>query len=131
MSLPYFSVVDHTIMPNFIENVLFCFESCFSCKTAFNWFLTITIGAILRSDKLGVNSLIQDLAFSQGCYNSMLHFFRVSSWSLNEIANAGSWLSINTLLFIRKGTSMFLWKMGSNSPRKDAVCRNEETVPRV
>ena len=85
MSLPYFSVVDHTIMPNFIENVLFCFESCFSCKTAFNWFLTITIGAILRSDKLGVNSLIQDLAFSQGCYNSMLHFFRVSSWSLNEI----------------------------------------------
>lgn len=38
MSLPYISVVDHTIMLNFIENVLCYFESCFSRKAAFRWF---------------------------------------------------------------------------------------------
>ena len=85
MSLPYISVVDHTIMLNFIENVLCYLESCFSRKAAFNWFAAITIGFMLRSDKLGVTSVIRDLALNRGCYDSMLHFFRASSWSLEEI----------------------------------------------
>ena len=85
MSLPYISVVDHTIMLNFIENILCCFKSCFSRKAAFNWFVTITIGLMLRSDKLGITSVIRDLALSPGCYDSMLHFFRASSWSLDDV----------------------------------------------
>lgn len=85
MSLPYFRVVYHTIMLNFIENVLCCFESCFSRKAAFRWFVMITIGLMLRSDKLGVTSVIRDLALRPDCYDSMLHFFRASSWSLDEI----------------------------------------------
>ena len=31
MSLPYFPMDDHTIMLNFIENILCHFESCFPC----------------------------------------------------------------------------------------------------
>ncbi len=85
MSLPYISVADHTIMLNFIEKVLCYFESCFSRKAAFRWFVTITLGLMLRSDKLGVTSVIRDLALSPGCYDSMLHFFRASSWSLDGI----------------------------------------------
>ena len=85
MSLPYFSAVFHTIMIDFIENILCYFESCFSRKAAFRWFVTITIGLMLRSDKLGVTSVIRDLALSPGCYDSMLHFFRASSWSLENI----------------------------------------------
>ena len=73
------------IMLNFIENILCHFESCFSRKAAFRWFVTITIGLMLRSDKLGVSSVIRDLALSPGCYDSMLHFFRASSWSLDSI----------------------------------------------
>lgn len=37
----------------------------------------MTIGLMLRSDKLGVTSIIRDLALSPGCYDSMLHFFFV------------------------------------------------------
>ncbi len=85
MSLPYISVVDHTIMLNFIEKVLCYFESCFSRKAAFRWFVAITIGLMLRSDKLGVTSVIRDLALSPQYCDSMLHFFRASSWSLEEI----------------------------------------------
>ena len=70
---------------NFIENILCHFESCFSRKAAFRWFVAITIGLMLRSDKLGVTSIIRDLALSPGCYDSMLHFFRASSWSLEDI----------------------------------------------
>ncbi len=72
-------------MLNFIENVLCHFESCFSRKATFRWFVTITLGLMLRSDKLGVTSVIRDLALRLGCYDSMLHFFRASSWSLDEV----------------------------------------------
>lgn len=85
MSLPYFCVDDHTIMINFIEKILCHFESCFSRKAAFRWFVTITTGLMLRSDKLGVTSIIRDLALAPGCYEPMLHFFRASSWSLEDI----------------------------------------------
>ncbi|MEH2929272.1 transposase [Candidatus Ventrimonas sp. KK005] len=85
MSLPYFCVDDHTIMINFIENILCHFESCFSRKAAFRWFVVIITGFMLRSDKLGVTSIIRDLALAPGCYESMLHFFRASSWSLPDI----------------------------------------------
>ena len=67
MSVLYFSVVYHTIMLNFIDKILCQFESCFSRKASFRWFVTITIGFILRSDKLGVTSVIRDLALSPDC----------------------------------------------------------------
>lgn len=38
-----------------------------------------------RSDKLGVTSVIRDLALSPHCYDSMIHFFRYSAWSLENI----------------------------------------------
>ena len=85
MSVSHIAVVYHTIMLNFIENILCHFESCFSRKAAFHWFVTITIGFMLRSDKLGVTSVIRDLALNPGCYDSMLHFFRASSWYLADI----------------------------------------------
>ena len=85
MSLPYFSVVYHTIMLNFIDKVLCQFESCFSRKASFRWFVTITIGFMLCSDKLGITSVIRDLALSPDCCLSMIHFFRASSWSLDTI----------------------------------------------
>ena len=40
---------------------------------------------MLRSDKLGVTSVIRDLALSPDCYPSLIHFFRASSWSLDAI----------------------------------------------
>lgn len=85
MSVPHISAVYHTVMLNFIEDVLCYFESCFSRKAAFRWFVAITLGFMLRSDKLGITSVIRDLALNPGCYDPMLHFFRASSWSLENI----------------------------------------------
>ncbi len=72
-------------MLNFVEKIPRYFESCFACKAAFRWFVTITIGLMLRSDRLGITSVIRDLALSPDCYESMLHFFRSSAWSLDGI----------------------------------------------
>ena len=72
-------------MLNFIDKILSSFESCFSREAAFRWFAVLTVGLMLRSDKLGVTSVIRDLALKPDCYLSMLHFFRASSWSLDRI----------------------------------------------
>ena len=72
-------------MLKIIDNILCFFESCFSRKAAFHWFVTITLGLMHRSDKLGVTSVIRDLALRSDCYVSMRHFFRASSWSLQSI----------------------------------------------
>lgn len=85
MSLPYFHVVDYTVMLNFIENVLCYFESCFSRKAAFHWFVLVTIGFLLRSDHLGLTSVIRDLALAPASYDPMIRFFRASSWDLGQI----------------------------------------------
>lgn len=83
--------VYHTIMLNFIAKFLCYFESCFSRKTSFRWFVAITVGFILRSDKLGVTAVIRDLALPPDGYLSMIHFFRASSWSLETIRSC--WFS--------------------------------------
>ena len=72
-------------MFDFIDKILSSFESCFSRKAAFRWFVILTIGLMLRSDKLGITSVIRDLALKPDCYLSMLHFFRASSWALDRI----------------------------------------------
>ena len=72
-------------MMNFINKVLCHFESCFTRKASFRWFVTITLGLMLRSDKLGITSVIRDLALCPGCYGSMIHFFRSSSWTLENL----------------------------------------------
>ncbi len=40
---------------------------------------------MLRSDKLGLTSVIRDLSLCPECYEPMLHFFRASSWSLEKV----------------------------------------------
>lgn len=118
MSIPHIPVDDHTIMLNFIEKVLCHFESCFSRKAAFHWFVVIIIGLMLRSDKLGVTSIIRDLALAPGCYDSMLHFFRASSWSLKEIRRC--WFSaVNKYApLYREGNANVLVGDGVKQPKE-------------
>ncbi len=40
---------------------------------------------MVRSDRLGVTSVIRDLGLCPGLYETMLHFFRGTSWSLEHL----------------------------------------------
>lgn len=72
-------------MWNRIENILSCFKTAFSRTASYKWFVTIIVGIIVRTDKLGVTSVIRDLLLKPESYESMIHFFRASSWSLDKI----------------------------------------------
>lgn len=67
-------------MFEFINTILLRFRSCFSRQSAFGWFVIITVGFLVRSDSLGVTSVIRDLTLNPNVYYSLLHFFRAESW---------------------------------------------------
>lgn len=48
-------------MLKILNNILLEFKNEFSRQAAFKWFVTIIIGIMIRTDKLGLTSVIRDL----------------------------------------------------------------------
>lgn len=90
-------------MLKFMNEVLSAFRACFSRTAAFEWFVVTVIGLMVRSDHLGVTSIVRDLTLHPRCYESMIHFFRSSAWSLDSLRL--SWLEVvrrtAPLLYVR------------------------------
>ncbi|MEI3615037.1 IS701 family transposase [Pseudogracilibacillus sp. SO30301A] len=72
-------------MLKYIDSILHNFRSCFSRSAAYHWFVVIIVGLMLRSDHLGVTSIIRDLSLNSRTYESLIHFFRSSAWSLESL----------------------------------------------
>jgi len=83
-SVPDFVAIDQSML-KYINEVLRTFRACFSRAAAFEWFVVIVVGLMVRSDHLGVTSIIRDLALHPRHYESMIHFFRSSAWSLESL----------------------------------------------
>ncbi|MEI7028459.1 transposase, partial [Paenibacillus sp. y28] len=79
-------------MLTFMNTILLAFRSCFSRKSTFGWFVTIVVGLMLRSDHAGVTSIVRDLALKSRYYESLIHFFRSSAWSLESLRV--TWLQV-------------------------------------
>ncbi|WP_157685392.1 transposase [Paenibacillus donghaensis] len=75
-----------------LNELLLPFRSCFSRQATFEWFVVIVVGFMLRSDHLGVTSVIRDLSLNGRCYETLLHFFRSSAWSLPSLRQM--WLQV-------------------------------------
>ena len=63
------------------------FGSCFSREAAYQWFVILVVGLMIRDDHLGVTSVIRDLGLRPECYETMMHFFRSSAYTLDSIAS--------------------------------------------
>lgn len=72
-------------MLKFINEILSVFRKCFSRAAAYEWFVVVVVGLMVRSDHLGVTSIMRDLALDSRHYESLLHFFRSSAWSLKSL----------------------------------------------
>src|SRR4051794_8867891 len=75
-------------MLKFMNEVLSAFRNCFSRAAAFEWFVVIVVGLMVRTDTLGVTSIIRDLTLDPRHYESMIHFFRSSAWSPESLGLA-------------------------------------------
>lgn len=68
-------------MTGYLKRFLMAMRPAFTRKAAFLWFVCVFAGLILRTDDLGVTSIVRALALSPECYNSLLNFFRSSAWT--------------------------------------------------
>ena len=71
-------------MMKYLDELLTRFRGCFSRKAAFQWFVVIVAGLLVRTDHLGVTSVIRGLILSVD-YVSMMGFFRSSAWTLEAL----------------------------------------------
>ena len=69
-----------------INDILYDFRPCFSKERTFLWFVIAVVGFMLRSDHLGVSSVIRELGInSNKQYECLLHFFRSKAWELEDL----------------------------------------------
>ena len=73
------------IMISRIEPILDELRPCFSRQAAFEWFVIIILGLLIRCDHLGVTSIVRWLFLSPESYDLILHFFRATSWQLDVL----------------------------------------------
>jgi hypothetical protein len=72
-------------MFEYINTLLMSFSPCFSRKATFRWFVIILVGFMLRSDVLGITSIIRTLGLMPNCYEALVHFFASDAWTLSSI----------------------------------------------
>ncbi|WP_317952425.1 transposase [Paenibacillus chitinolyticus] len=75
-----------------MNEALSAFRTCFSRTATFEWFVVIIVGMMLRTDRLGVTTLIRDLSLHPGGYETLIHFFRSSAWTLESLRL--TWLQV-------------------------------------
>ena len=68
-----------------MEEILSGFKPLFSRVAAYARYVVIIIGLMIRSDRLGLTSVIRDLSLRPEVYESMLHFFRSDGWDLERV----------------------------------------------
>ena len=96
-------------MWNRIEMILTKFKEEFSNRCAFKWFVTIIVGLMIRTDHLGLTSVIRDLFIDPISYDTMIKFFRANSWNLESVRNR--WCKIVKAcfpLFQKNGRSILI-----------------------
>ena len=93
----------------FIENSLAAFKSCFKRSAAYHWFVAVVCGFMVRGDHLGVTSIIRGLGLHAEQYERLIHFFRSTAYSLEELRK--TWYRIiakSGLLFKVNGRNLIL-----------------------
>ncbi len=120
-------------MLKFIDKILCTFKSCFSRNAAFKWFVIVTVGLMLRSDKLGLTSVIRDLSLRTDCYECMAHFFRSRSWRLGSLRRRWSQTVEGNAPLFRVGGMAVLGgdgvkqaKEGRRMPAVKKLCQESE-----
>jgi len=75
-----------------INNTLMRFRDSFRREAAFKWFVIVIVGLMVRSDHLGVTSIVRELAINPKHYESIIHFYRSTSWKLSKLIK--TWVGI-------------------------------------
>lgn len=96
-------------MSEFLVGYLWEFQSVFTRRAAFAWFVVVFTGLALRTDWLGVTSIVRALELSPALYPHLLHFFHATSWKGEDLLpRCVRWLGRIGLIVLRNGRVVIL-----------------------
>src|SRR5271156_5338129 len=78
-------------------SVMVLLQPAFSYLPTFMWFAVVVAGITVRTDKLGVSSIMRALKLRDGCYRSLLKNFHSSAVRLDELS--ALWTQVALRLF--------------------------------
>lgn len=85
-------------MRDYLGRFLASMRPAFSRKATFFWFCVALMGLILRSDALGVTSIVRALLLPASAYLSLLNFFHSTAWTVEALMTRWRiWLSQENL----------------------------------
>jgi hypothetical protein len=108
-----------------IEAILQDLRPCFSRQAAFEWFVIIIIGRLIRCDHLGLTSIVRWLFLTPESDDLILHVFRATSWQLEALLS--QWAQVAFKRYPRitfAGGSLMLAdgiKLGKEARRMPAI----------
>lgn len=77
---------------SFLESTLSAFRRCFKKSRTYRWFVVVICGLMVRTDHLGVTSIIRALGLNEKKYECIINFFRSTAYSLSELRKV--WYSV-------------------------------------
>jgi hypothetical protein len=108
-----------------LEPILQDLRPCFSRQAAFEWFVIIIMGFLIRCDHSGLTSIVRWLFLTPASYELILHFFRATSWQLDPLLS--TWAQVAFKRYPRltiAGRSILLVdgiKVGKEARRMPAI----------
>lgn len=104
-------------MIDYLEKFLLGMRSAFSRQAAFDWFVVVFVGFLVRSDTLGVSSIVRALFLSPDSYPCLLHFFHSTAWSGKRLMTCWwAWLAQEPLAY-RVGERIVLIADHTKTPK--------------
>jgi len=83
------------------------FRGCFSRKATFHWFVVIVVGLLVRTDHLGVTSIIRGLLLVPD-YINLINFFRSDAWTLETLSVKWHALVMKYAPLLKQGDAVIL-----------------------
>lgn len=108
-----------------LDPILQDLRPCFSRQAAFEWFVIVIMGFLIRCDHTGLTSIVRWLFLTPESYELILHFFRATSWQLEPLLS--KWVQVAFKRYPRitiAGRSLLLGdgiKLGKEARRMPAI----------
>lgn len=92
-------------------------ESAFSRQATYSWFVIVFVGFLVRSDTLGVSSIVRALMLAPESYTCLLHFFHSTAWNVGGLmAIWWQWLVVRDVAY-RLGDRLVLVGDHTKTPK--------------
>ena len=92
-------------------------RSAFSRQATYHWFVIVFAGFMVRTDTLGVSSIVRALMLAPESYTCLLHFFHSTAWTVEGLMAAWwEWLATREVAY-RLGSRLVLVGDHTKAPK--------------